>query len=140
MQRQEIERKALETYLSGYHCAEVISKTIVEAYGNASDSIPKVASGFGGGVGRTLGDVCGIFSGGIIALGYLHGRMTPTEDIKDVFNLTAEWRRRFIAKVGSTQCPTILKKLGEQDNMMKCKKLTAEMTGILAELLDKPGN
>jgi len=140
MQRQEIERKAFETYLSGYHCAEVISKTIIEAYGDGSAGIPRVASGFGGGVGRTSEDVCGIFSGGIIALGYLHGRMTPEEDIKKTFQLTAEWRKRFIAKVGSTQCPDILKKLGEQDHMMKCKKLTAEMTGILAELLDKPGN
>jgi C_GCAxxG_C_C family probable redox protein len=140
MQRQEIERKAFETYLSGYHCAEVISKTIIEAYGDASTSIPKVASGFGGGVGRTSEDVCGIFSGGIIALGYLHGRMAPEEDIKDVFVLTAEWRKRFITKVGTTQCPAILEKFGEQENMMKYKKLTAEMTAILAELLDKPSD
>ena len=66
--------------------------------------------------------------------------MTPEEDIKDVFELTAEWRKRFIAKVGTTQCPAILKNFGEQDNMMKCKKLTAEMTGILAELLDERGD
>lgn len=140
MQKQEIERKAFETYLKGYHCAEVISKTIIEAYGDGSACIPRVASGFGGGVGRTSEDVCGIFSGGIIALGYLHGRMTPEEDIKHVFDLTAEWRKRFIAKVGTTQCPVILNKFGEQENMMKCKELTAEMTGVLAELLDKRGD
>jgi hypothetical protein len=66
--------------------------------------------------------------------------MTPEEDIKDAFDLTAEWRKRFIARVGTTQYPAILEKFGEQENMMKCKKLTAEMTGILAELLDKRGD
>jgi hypothetical protein len=52
-----------------------------------------------------------------------------------VFQLTAEWRRRFEEKVGTTQCPVILKNLGEQQNAIKCKKLTAELTGVLATLV-----
>lgn len=138
MQKKEIEKKAFDTYLTGYHCAEVVSKTITEAYANEPGTdIPKVASGFGGGIGRTFGDICGILSGGVIALSYLYGRNSPGENIKKTFELTAEWRKRFIEKVGFTQCPSILAKLGEQENMMKCKKLTAEMTGVLAELLEE---
>ncbi len=140
MQKKEIEQEAFDTYLTGYHCAEVVSKIITEEYADKSTTdIPRVASGFGGGMGRTFDDVCGILCGGIIALGYLYGRNLPGESLKNAFELTTEWRKRFIEKVGSTQCPAILEKLGEQENMMKCKKLTAEMTGILAELLDEKG-
>ena len=132
----EIEQQAFDAYQSGYHCAEVIAKIITAEFSeHPATGIPQVASGFGGGMGRTLGDACGILTGGIIALGYLYGRKAPDANINMVFQLTAEWRRRFEEKIGTTQCPVILKNLGEQENAIKCKKLTAEMAGILAELV-----
>ena len=136
MSRDSVERQAFETYLTGFHCAEVISKTIVEILGNNhSQDIPIVASGFGGGIGSSKEDVCGILTGGVIAMGWLYGRSEPGADITKLKDLTGAFRKRFIERIGSTKCPEILKKLGEQEKMIKCKKLTAEMTGALWEII-----
>ena len=137
MKRENIEQKALDTYLKGgFHCAEVISKTIVEVFGTGQTAdIPKVASGFGGGIGLTKQDTCGTLIGGIISLGCLYGRNTAGMDIQKIAGLTKEFRERFIEKNESTRCPEILQRFGEQENMMKCKQMTAEVTGMLAELI-----
>jgi C_GCAxxG_C_C family probable redox protein len=139
MKREDIEKKALHTYLKGgFHCAEVISKTITDIFGTTQAvDIPKVASGFGGGMGLTKQDTCGTLIGGIISLGYLYGRNTSGEDIQTVARLVKAFREQFIGKNGSTQCPEILQKFGEQENMMKCKQMTAEVTGMLAELIQE---
>jgi C_GCAxxG_C_C family probable redox protein len=137
MKREDIVKKALDTYLKGgFHCAEVISKTITDIFGTTQAvEIPKVASGFGGGMGLTKQDTCGTLNGGIIALGYLFGRDTPGADMKTVAALTSAFRERFLEINGSTRCPEILEKFGEQENMVKCKKMTAAVTGMLAELI-----
>ena len=139
MKRKDIEKKALDTYLKGgFHCTEVISKTITDIFGTTQTvDIPKVASGFGGGMGLTKEDTCGTLIGGIIALGYLYGRNTPGADIQTVAGLAKEFRERFIEKNGSTRCPEILEKYGEQENMMKCKQMTSEVAGMLAELIQE---
>ncbi|MEW6609116.1 MAG: C-GCAxxG-C-C family (seleno)protein [bacterium] len=136
MIREDVEKKAFDYFEGGFHCAEAISKTITEFFAKElSSEIPKVASGFGGGIGKTKEDVCGALTGGVIALGCLFGRMEPGKDLKDVCELTSEFRRRFIDEFGSTNCQTILKGFGEQENMQKCKKLTATAAGILSEIL-----
>lgn len=136
MNRETVERQAFETYMTGFHCAEVISKTIVGIFGDDNTwDIPNVASGFGGGIGSCKEDVCGILTGGVIALGRLYGRSAPGADINNLKDLIGEFRKTFIERVGSTKCPDILEKLGEQEEMNKCKKLTAEMTGALWEII-----
>ena len=113
-----------------------VEKPRVETFGdNESRDIPKVASGFGGGIGSSKEDVCGILTGGVIALGWLYGRSEPGADINNLKSLTGVFRKKFIERIGSTKCPEILEKLGEQEKMIKCKKLTAEMTGVLWEII-----
>jgi len=43
-----------------------------------SDCIPQIASGFGGGIGKQ-GQVCGAVSGGVMAIGLVHGRKTADD-------------------------------------------------------------
>ncbi len=72
---------AFKYHKSGFHCAESVSKAIMEVYGsNISHDIPKVATAFGGGLGRTKQDICGGLTGGIIAIGFLYGRSEPGTD------------------------------------------------------------
>ena len=140
MNRETVEKQAFDTYLTGFHCAEVISKTITEIFGdNGNQDIPRVASGFGGGIGSSKEDVWGILTGGVIALGWLYGRSEPGADINNLKDLTGAFRKKFIERTGSTKCPEILEKLGEQEKMIKCKKLTAEMTGVLWEIINNEG-
>jgi len=136
MNRKTVEQQAFETYLTGFHCAEVIAKTITEIFGdNGNQDIPRAASGFGGRIGSCKEDVCGILTGGVIALGCLYGRSEPGADINNLKSLTGVFRKKFIERIGSSRCPEILEKLGEQEKMIKCKRLTAEMTGALWEII-----
>jgi C_GCAxxG_C_C family probable redox protein len=138
MKKKDIEQKTFTNYHSGFHCAEAILKTFVELYSKEPDpSITKFASGFGGGIGGSNRETCGALTGGIIALGWLFGRKDPCDDKQKVFSLSAEFRTLFSKKLNTTNCKEILDLLGDQENKLKCKNLTAEAAGILYEILQK---
>ncbi len=82
-----------------------------------------------------MSDVCGALAGGIVAIGYMHGRSESGKDLSDASRIASEFRRQFIEAFGSTNCGAILKSLGKQEDSMKCKQLTATATGILADIL-----
>jgi C_GCAxxG_C_C family probable redox protein len=131
-------KKAFEYHKSGFHCAEAVSKAIIEAYGNGTSSdIPKVATAFGGGLGRTKQEICGALTGGIIALGYLFGRNAPGADWTDASELAAKLRRQFVQEYGTTNCGSLLAAFGPQDNMMRCKQLSGEVADMLANIIDE---
>ena len=136
MTKEEAEKRTFQYYQSGFHCAEAISKALTELLGKEGDSYtPKVATGFGGGVGGSHCEICGALTGGIITLGWLLGREKPGEDKAKVYELASEFRRRFVDQFGSSNCQTLLDKYGKQENMLKCKKMTAEAAGTLWQLL-----
>jgi hypothetical protein len=76
-------------------------------------------------------------TGGIIAIGWLFGRKDPCDDKQKVFSLSAEFRTLFLKRFNTTNCKEILDLLGDQENKLKCKKLTADAAGILYEILQK---
>lgn len=128
--------KAFEYHKSGYHCAEAVSKAIVEAYGKDSvTDIPQVATAFGGGVGRSKEDICGALAGGIIAIGSLYGRNQPGADWTVASEMAAKLKHRFVQKFDTTNCGALLATFGHQDNMMKCKRLSGEVAGMLADII-----
>ena len=138
--KKEVGKKAFDYHDSGFHCAEAVSKAVVETYGQGmSQNIPMVATAFGGGVGRTHQDICGALTGGVIALGCLFGRNEPSADWTDASELAAELKRRFVLKHGTTNCGAILATFGPQENMIHCKRLSGEVAGMLAEILEESG-
>ena len=140
MKRKEVEQKAFDRFQAGFHCAEAVSETIIESFSKEPVShIPKAASGFGGGIGGTKCETCGALTGGVIALGWLYGRMEPGTDKQKIYVLAAEFRNRFLDKFGSTNCRAILDNLGSQENMMKCKKLAGDAAGILYDIVLEEG-
>lgn len=133
---ENLEKKVFDFFTSGFCCSEAISKTIVEHFSNDPSGFQvKVASGFCGGIGKTLEDICGALAGGVIAVGYLYGRQEQDKDLGDVCRIASEFRKQFINTFGSTNCSIILQRLGEQDKFLKCRQLTAKATGILADIL-----
>jgi len=136
MNREEAENMAFQLYQSGFHCAESISKAIIQIFAeDAEGYTPKIATGFGGGIGGSHLETCGALNGGIIALGWLLGRTKPAADRTEVYELAAQYREKFVEQFGSSQCQALLNGFGKQENMMKCKKLTAEAAGILYDLI-----
>jgi len=48
---KQVGKKAFNYHKAGFHCAEAVSKAVVETYSQGtSQDIPKVATAFGGGV------------------------------------------------------------------------------------------
>ncbi len=65
--------------------------------------IPRIAFGFGGGIGNT-GAVCGAVVGGVMGLGLKMDRGETMEDAMGAFGTVAEFRNRFEAEMGSIHC------------------------------------
>jgi C_GCAxxG_C_C family probable redox protein len=139
-QNSTVKKMAFEYHKSGFHCAEAISKAIIETYGKGiSEDIIKVATAFGGGVGRTKQDICGALTGGILALGYLYGRSEPGSDWTDAAELSANLRAQFVQRYGTTHCGTLLANFGPQEDMIRCKQLSGEVAGMLVEIIEEHG-
>ncbi len=129
--------KAFGYHDGGFHCAEAVSKAILELYGTGqTPQIPMAATGFGGGIGRTHIDVCGALAGGVVAIGCLWGRAKPGEDWGKAAEISAQLRDGFVTRWGTTSCASLLEGFGEQDET-ECKRLSGQVAEMLATLLDK---
>jgi C_GCAxxG_C_C family probable redox protein len=138
MTRKQAEKKTLQYSKSGLCCTEAILKSITELYAEQpSNAIPKIGSGFCGGIGKTDEDICGTVVGGVMALGYLFGRMNKDEDNTTACEYAAEFRKRFLAKYGTTNCGELVKKFESQDNEDDCRKMTADAAGMIADMLSE---
>ena len=67
-QKNMLSENAVECFQEGYNCAQSVLLTMFQHWNSGgSDLIPKIATGFGGGIGR-CGSVCGALAGGVMAL------------------------------------------------------------------------
>jgi C_GCAxxG_C_C family probable redox protein len=133
-------QRAFAYHKSGFHCAEAVSRAILETYGAKSfQDIPGLASAFGGGVGKTHQEMCGALAGAFIAIGGLLGRSQPGADWDAAADMASALRRRFADRHQTTQCGALLDKFGTQIDMMRCKKLSGEVAGMLAAMLEEHG-
>lgn len=139
MNKAQVEQRTYELFQGGFHCAESVLAAVLEASGAKPEAVPlQAATGFGGGMGRCKEETCGAITGGILALGLLEGRNSPGQCWDGVAARAAEFRDKVRAITGHTRCRDVLEALGPQENMEKCKRLTASSAGILHELLEKP--
>jgi C_GCAxxG_C_C family probable redox protein len=73
MTRREI---AMENFKKGYNCSQSIVLTFADILPLDSDTLSRMASSFGGGMGR-LREVCGAVSGMFMVAGLLYGYEGP---------------------------------------------------------------
>ncbi|MBN1812144.1 MAG: C_GCAxxG_C_C family protein [Anaerolineae bacterium] len=141
MLKEQASEKAFDYFRSGFHCAESISRAIVELHGGGADSseVQRFTAGFVGGIGGTHQETCGALTGGIVAIGCLRGRREAGQDNREVKELATEFRRRFVAEFGSSNCQVLLDRLSEREDGFDCKKLTAVAAGMLSEMLAERG-
>jgi len=141
MESKEIRKKVYGHYESGFHCAEVITKTVLDMFSRKPHpEATRAASIFGGGIGGSTEELCGAFTGGVIALGYLLGRDAPGDNLRDAGALVKEFKSRFQTQFGTLKCRDLLFGFDEQENPLGCVKLTAETSVILANLLNQFGS
>ncbi len=106
MTRREI---AMENFLKGYNCSQSIVLAFKDMLPVDEQLISKMASSFGGGMGR-LREVCGSVSGMFMIAGFLYGYDGPeTGQVKaDHYARIQELARRFEEKHGSIVCREML--------------------------------
>lgn len=136
MNRKQVEQRAEELFGGGLHCAEAVLAAVLEGQGlDAAGFSPRAASAFGGGVGRSRKALCGALSGGLIALGLLRGRDAAGEKWDAAAAAAESVRARFEAEHGCTDCGAVLKRLGPQEGMDKCIRLSGITAGMFHEAL-----
>jgi C_GCAxxG_C_C family probable redox protein len=76
---------------------------VAESKNVQSELIPKIATGFCGGVARTSG-ICGAVSGAVMAISIFYGRDLPDEPIDNSYIPVRKLIDIFKNKFGSTNC------------------------------------
>lgn len=95
---------ALDCWQRGFNCAESVMRGACRAERiDLSPQTLKVATPFGGGVGRSE-DICGALTGGVLAIGVVLGRTEPTEDKLKSYDAAKELHDWFEKRFGSTLC------------------------------------
>ena len=101
---------AAELFLKGYNCAQAVAVAFCDVTGLDVDFTARMASSFGGGMGR-MREVCGAVSGMLMVAGLLYGYDTPGDDVskKKHYTLVQTLSSKFREEVGSIVCREILK-------------------------------
>ncbi|MBR5529452.1 MAG: C_GCAxxG_C_C family protein [Oscillospiraceae bacterium] len=102
--------KAAQLFLQGYNCAQAVVVAYSDLTGMDESFSAKIASSFGGGMGR-LREVCGAVSGMFMVAGILYGYDNSDDDESKAahYALIQELAAKFREENGSIICREILK-------------------------------
>ena len=101
--------KACNNFKMGYNCAQAVLLAFSDKIGLAEETALRLASSFGGGMGR-LREVCGAVSSMFMIAGLLQGYTTPNnDDIKgEHYARIQNLGKKFQRECGSMICRDIL--------------------------------
>jgi len=101
------EESAKRSFDSGLNCAESVLSAVkneLDARGKKDDLvIPRIATGFGGGIGRN-GDVCGALIGGVMAMSLALGRDKAEQSREPCYPAVDQFYNDFRTRFGSCKC------------------------------------
>lgn len=130
---ETIEHRALEYFSNGYVCSEAVFKAVAEQHGIGSPLIPAIASGFGSGMARSEGGLCGALSGGVMALSLFQGRRVATDSLNTLYHNVELFKTHFEKAFGSCECAKLLgfslsaPDAGEKFQEEKCKACKCDL-------------
>jgi C_GCAxxG_C_C family probable redox protein len=100
----KVEQRAQELFgKGGLFCAESVLTAVSAEAGIASSLIPRIATGFCGGISRSRG-ICGAVTGGVMALGIVFGRDSAAESHETVYKKVQQFLQAFEEECKSTNC------------------------------------
>lgn len=102
--------KAAQLFLNGYNCAQAVAVAFCDVTGMEEAHTAKLASSFGGGMGR-MREVCGAVSGMLMVAGVLYGYDAADDEKSKMehYALVQHLAGQFREQVGSIVCREILK-------------------------------
>ena len=139
---------AAELFLEGYNCAQAITVAFSDVTGLDKAVSAKIASSFGGGMGR-MREVCGAVSGMLMVAGILYGYDDPKAETakKELYKLVQAQAGAFREEVGSIICREILKNPPSDPNpsprtaeyyaQRPCARMVYTAAKILDEYMEK---
>ena len=95
----------------------------------------RMATTLAGGLGCTHYETCGALAGGAMVIGGLLGRTDPDADDEMAQALTRQYRQRFLAEMGHTQCAQIRDWVHAPDGPATCAGVVEQSARILLDLL-----
>ena len=100
---------AKQHFTEGYNCAQAVVLAFSDLLPTDKETLLKLASSFGGGMGR-LREVCGAVSGMFIVEGMLLGYSSPTDvdGKKDLYGKIRELAGKYSSENGSIICRELL--------------------------------
>ncbi len=143
--------KAEELFRQGFNCAQSVAAAFADVYGVDEKTMLRMATGFGGGIGRmrlTCGAACGMF----LLAGLQDGfdDAADTDKKGDCYVTVQELAERFKAEMGALSCadllglqkhsPTPATPEARTEAYYKkrpCAKIVAEAAKIYQEYLDQ---
>ncbi|HCL56519.1 MAG TPA: hypothetical protein DHW82_05865 [Spirochaetia bacterium] len=140
---------AVNQFKQGYNCAQSVVSSFCEKLNLTKDSALKLATGFGGGMGRKQ-EVCGALTGSILVLSLLFGRgeNDGKEKQDDTYAKVRNLIHQFEAKYGSINCKKLLngcalstpegQEVFKSNNMIeKCYEYVENAVNFLEEIIEK---
>ena len=139
--------QAVEKFKKGFNCSQAVFGSYSDQFGLDCQQAFKVATGFGGGMGR-MGQTCGAVTGAFMVLGLKYGNATAEdkESKANTYDKVVEYTKRFKARNGSVVCKELLGcDISRPEGMEKaqkdglfvsvCPKMVRDATEILEEML-----
>ena len=109
MTKEERIEKAVSLFKEGYNCSQSVVAAFAEMYGINTEQALKMASAFGGGIGRmreTCGAACGLFMLAGLEKGATKG--SDRESKAATYALVQELAAQFMEETGSLRCSDLL--------------------------------
>lgn len=142
---ENVVEKSKSYFDSGFGCAESVLKAIAEHHNIHSEIIPRIATGFCGGMART-GGTCGAVTGAVLALNLLLGRNHAEGDKEDNYEAVQKLIAGFRSRFGDISCPGLTGvDLGTEEGRIefdarnlhvKCREFVGEATRMVLNLVD----
>ncbi len=142
--------KAIDNFYGGYNCAQAVFAAFCDVTGYSEEDAMRLASSFGGGMGR-LREVCGSCSAMFMIAGILYGYTDTSTDVPK----TEHYKRiqalaaKFKEKHGTIVCRELLKTLNPDETpipsprtreyykVRPCVKFIADAAEIIDEMIEE---
>jgi C_GCAxxG_C_C family probable redox protein len=135
---------ALSRFADGFNCSQSVLSAYGGQFGIDDETALKLASGFGGGMGRMAG-TCGAVTGAFMVLGLKCGGTSPDREAKErIYARIRQFADQFKARNGSLMCKDLLGcdistaeglELARSRFSTTCPKFVRDAAEILEEML-----